>query len=230
MNRRAMLVPVAILALIMALPAQALTTDKQRLYDKYPQLVSDSTDACIKGLSQVLINMATQSAQAEMVLSSMHGLNDLGSEGGCENGSMADWATFTTLNINVTHIPISLISGLCLPKECSQSDLSQFSHKVTTGINNLLIMLQEKFHIIDFSKGYGLVKPYTRVEVELNHSEEAAEDWQDDMRVGYICALTFVGLCFAGFCLFPNIYWLVMHFKANGPSAEDAEEASVYRS
>lgn len=36
MNRRAMMVPVAILALIMALPTQGLTTDKQRLYDKYP--------------------------------------------------------------------------------------------------------------------------------------------------------------------------------------------------
>ena len=54
---------------------------------------------------------------------------------------MADWATFTTLNINITHIPITLISGLCLPKECSQSDLSEFSSKVSTGINNLLIKL-----------------------------------------------------------------------------------------
>jgi len=53
-----------------------------------------------------------------MVLSSMHGLNDLGSEKGCEAGTFGDLATFSTLAVNVTHIPIALISGMCLPVEC----------------------------------------------------------------------------------------------------------------
>ena len=139
-----MMVPILTLALIFCgfpEPVQGLTKDKQRLYDKYPQLVSNNTDACIRGLSQVLINMATESAQAEMVLSSMHGINDLGSQSGCEHGSFADVATFSTLTLNVTHIPISLISGLCLPQECSQQALSNFGTNVATAINNFVIKL-----------------------------------------------------------------------------------------
>jgi len=67
-----------------------------------------------------------------MVLSSMHGINDLGSESGCENGSFGDLANFSTLTVNITHIPVALISGVCLPTECSRSDLSRFSLIITT--------------------------------------------------------------------------------------------------
>ena len=37
----------------------ALTTNKARLYKKYPQLLSEDTDPCIRGLNQVFINMGT---------------------------------------------------------------------------------------------------------------------------------------------------------------------------
>ena len=95
--------------------------DKTPLYERYPQLISNDTDPCVRGLNQVLINMGTQVPQEVMTLSTMHGLNDLGSMEQCQFGTIGDaWSTYSTLKINVTHIPVSLISGLCLPVECTQ--------------------------------------------------------------------------------------------------------------
>ena len=33
--------------------------DKTPLYERYPQLISNDTDPCVRGLNQVLINMGT---------------------------------------------------------------------------------------------------------------------------------------------------------------------------
>ena len=35
------------------------------------------------------------------------------------------------------------------------------------------------------------------------------------MQVGFIIALTFISLCIAIFCIAPNIYWIVLHYKLN---------------
>ena len=42
-----------------------------------------------------------------MALSSVHGLDDLGSMSECENGTIGE-ATYSTLGLNVTHIPLTL--------------------------------------------------------------------------------------------------------------------------
>ena len=96
-----------------------MTKDKTKLYETYPQLNSTDTDPCVRGLNNVFINLRTLSSAEQMVQTSIHGINDLGSMKECENGSMADFAAFSALKFNFTHSPISLISGICLPKECS---------------------------------------------------------------------------------------------------------------
>jgi len=93
--------------------------DKSALYAQYPQLVSNTTNACVQGMSQLLINMYTIEQYEKMISSSMHGLDDLGSEFLCESEGMVDYATYTTLQLNITHLPTALISGLCLPKACT---------------------------------------------------------------------------------------------------------------
>lgn len=54
-----------------------------------------------------------------MTETSMHGLNDLGSQAECENGTFGDLSTYSILQLNVTHIPVKLISGVCLPSACT---------------------------------------------------------------------------------------------------------------
>lgn len=93
------------------------------MYETYPQLVSDETNACIRGLSNLIINMRSVDQAEIMVQESMHAINDLGSKRACQGPSMEDLASYSILKINVTHLPTALISGLCLPKECTPENL-----------------------------------------------------------------------------------------------------------
>ena len=167
-----------LLSAVLASIVTSVTQDKAALYEKYPQLLSAETDPCVRGLNQLFINMRTQAIQEVMVLSTMHALNDLGSKAGCEHGTIGDSAAYSALRLNVTDIPVSLISGLCLPAECTQGDLSSFTDSLTNKINALLLKAQAQYDLIDLAKGYGLVKDYTRLTVSLTKSDEASQEWR----------------------------------------------------
>lgn len=86
-----------------------------------------------------------------MVSSSMHGLDDLGSLYLCESDGMADYATYTTLMLNITHLPTALISGLCLPKTCTNENMEWFNLATTDKINSLMESVQRRLGIFNFT-------------------------------------------------------------------------------
>ena len=49
----------------------------------------------------------------------------------------------------------------------------------------------------------------------MTKSDQAIEDWKESVDVGYICALIFCAIVLVTFCIVPNVYWLVRHFKNN---------------
>ena len=100
-----------------------------------------------------------------MVQESMHAINDLGSKRACEGLKMEDLASYSVLKINVTHLPTALISGLCLPKECTPENLQNFGAATTDKINALLVKLQKKYHIFDVGKGW--IRDFTQLTVTL---------------------------------------------------------------
>ena len=93
----------------------------------------------------------------------------------CDYGTIGDLAGYSTLKLNITHIPIGFYMGLCLPKECSQLNQTQFSNNVSIFLNQVLGNLQKNFHLIDFSKGYGLIQPFTDVFFTLTSSQDAED-------------------------------------------------------
>lgn len=82
MEIRKLLVSVVFLSLAnLALSRRA--KDKSLLYEKYPQLISQDTDPCIRGLNQLFINMDSNLTSDLMAFESMHGLDDLASKSAC---------------------------------------------------------------------------------------------------------------------------------------------------
>lgn len=63
-------------------------------------------------------------------------INDLGSYQGCK--TMADIADYAVMSLNISHSPIKLNLGACLPKECKQADYSYVSDNVSGMIANFL--------------------------------------------------------------------------------------------
>jgi len=62
---------------------QRALKDKSILYERYPQLLSEDTNACVRGLSNLIINMRSVDEAEIMVQESMHAINDLGSKRAC---------------------------------------------------------------------------------------------------------------------------------------------------
>ena len=166
--------------------------DKSALYQKYPQLNSTDTDACVRGLSEVFINIRTLAPQQQMASTSLHGINDLGSMKECEHGTMADFASYSALKLNFTHSPISLISGICLPKECSQSQLTKFGDNTSILMNTVLRKVAKALDIFHFDyndpTNWGWINPDTEFTITMTQSLNAETEWQDSVRIGFICA------------------------------------------
>ena len=51
--------------------------------------------------------------------------------------------------------------------------------------------------------------------VTMDQTDLAIEEWQESVDVGYICALVFCSAMLAAFCIAPNVYWVINHFKKN---------------
>jgi hypothetical protein len=114
------------------------SADKSALYERYPQLISNQTNPCVQGLNQLLINRYTIEQYDKMVQSSMHGLDDLGSEYLCNSEGMENFSVYTSLMLNITHLPTALISGLCLPKSCSLQNMNWFNTEASNKLNSVM--------------------------------------------------------------------------------------------
>jgi len=126
---------------------------------------------------------------------------------------MADFASYSTLNLNVSHIPVQLISGLCLPIECTPDKLSTFGNTVTTKLNDLIRKVQKNRHILPMKDDSGLLRNFTQLQVQIEPSSYLTEVWKQDVRVGYIISLCFCALVFICFCVIPNALVCWNHYK-----------------
>ena len=156
-----------------------------------------------------------------MAFETMHGLADLGRKSVCQSGSMADYATYSTLNLNITHIPVQLISGLCLPKECTPDQLESFSGMITSKANALLMNIQKNHHLIPIHEDSGLIRDFTRLQIAVNPSSYYTEEWKDDVNLGYIISLVFCSVLFALFCVVPNAFVVWRHCRQKETTPND---------
>lgn len=85
----------------------------------------------------MFINVKSEEDYEMMWQSGMHGLDDLGSLPLCEQAN----GVYSNLALNITYVPAILISGLCLPQECTPQMMDSFMDGLTNNINNLVIAL-----------------------------------------------------------------------------------------
>lgn len=119
----------------------------------------------------MFINLKSEQAYEMMWQSGMHGLNDLGSLPLCEQAN----GVYSNLVLNITYVPATLISGLCLPQECTPAMMNTFMGNMTDRINNLLIEVQKKLGV--FNVGPGLIQNFTRMEGRVLESQYQTDMW-----------------------------------------------------
>lgn len=105
-----------------------------------------------------------------MVMNSAHFITDLGNQEQCDqNQTMQELfpTTYTFLDINITDIPHHIMIGLCLPKSCSQHEISFFSNILQSYINKSLIMFDKKVEGGLDSLGIPIIRSnFTRVSIK----------------------------------------------------------------
>lgn len=74
-------------------------------------------------------------------LLSLHFITDLGSKDVCQNLTNT---TYVHMNANVTHIPVSIFMGICIPSvACTQDDMDTMTGIITDKVNNALQFIDD---------------------------------------------------------------------------------------
>ncbi|CDW83385.1 UNKNOWN [Stylonychia lemnae] len=172
--------------------------DKSILYKRYPQLNNTMTPQCVQGINKMLINFL-QYPYDQMELYSLKGINDLGSYSKCQQ-NLGQYSDYSTLNFNLSHLPLILHFGLCLPKECKQANLDKFNEAITDTINNAWIGLS---NITNVESDY--TKNWTRFQVQVLKTDEVLSSWRDETKIGCIIMLILASVFMLIFCFIPSL-------------------------
>lgn len=179
--------------------------------------------------------MYTIEQYEKMASASMHDLDDLGSQYLCDSGDMIDWATYTTMQLNITHMPTALISGFCLPKACTPEALYALSDSATNKLNGMLAGLQHKFGMFNFTdQTTGFIRNFTEIQFTLTESDVSLAQWRDSVKGGFILALLLVSAFLTIFFLLPNVYLITQRVKDQKPGLPSKvewayQEATMYK-
>ena len=104
------------------------------------------------------------------------------------------------MNLNVSHLPLNLHFGLCLPKECSQDNIDLLNRGVTNFLNNGWKTLQNFTNVET-----DLTKNWTTFQVQILKVDAKLIDQRESTAVGFVivlaltCTMTFL------FCLVPTV-------------------------
>lgn len=115
--------------------------DKSKLYEKFPVLVSEDTDPCIRAANRYVINILDERSE-QMKFYSTKKTNEMGLYKGCQ-GELGDIADFVVMNSNVSHISGFSRMGHCYPKECKQHHFDKLGHKFESLVNLFFSKLPE---------------------------------------------------------------------------------------
>ena len=140
-------------------------------------------------------------------------INDLGSYDGCK--TMAEYADYAVMSLNISHSPIKLNLGACLPKECKQADYSYVSDSVSGMIANLLKQ------VLNGTGGKpGIIQPWTTLSLTFRKPDEIKQAWRDGSKSGFIAFISIAAPLLLLISFLPCIYHVVKKIKYNNSNPD----------
>lgn len=172
----------------------------QQLYDRYPQLTSKQTNACVRNFNAMLMNL-TYFPYDLMTAYGTHSINDIGNYDECK---MMPDADYVLININISHTPIAFWFGACLPHECVQSDYQAVTNTMTDTINAVYQSIFGNSTI-----DTGVFRAETKLTMAFRKPDEIQQDWQEGSLPGYITFLALVVPLLLLISCIPSVYHIV---------------------
>ncbi len=162
--------------------------DKSELYKRFPQLTSNNTDECIKGLNRLLTNLY-EYPYSLMLFYSLHAINEFGFHEQCQR-DLGEWADFAVMNSNISHIAGASRMGLCLPKECKQHHYDAYSKMSESQANWFFATLPKYGIVLDGS----LFRYDTQVTLAVTKSDDYHEKWVDRTTAGFYPSIIIIAI------------------------------------
>ncbi|TNV84519.1 hypothetical protein FGO68_gene10143 [Halteria grandinella] len=155
-----------------------------RLEERYPQYLTkvsqgDSFGPCVKNYAWQLYNL-TQYPYDVMTMYGFMMINDLGSYSECQKLEMAEYAMVT---VNITHVPLMIYFGTCLPKQCTQTDLQRGGDALAGAFNEIYSLFAPK---VD---GTGTFHPWTRFNFTVRRQQEMQDQWLENTQAGFTLSM-----------------------------------------
>lgn len=143
-----------------------------------------------------------------MKIHSSHAIQDLGSYLECRNmmnqhdESLAD---YVVLNVNLSHVPIVMHFGQCMPKNCSQTEYDHALYKVSKVLSKVY---QDNYYnmFTPEAEKISMIKSWTNISLRIIKTDSWIEEWNNQYQVQYVLTMIFTVVLLVSLCLIPNIY------------------------
>lgn len=124
--------------------------------------------------------------QAPYNLMTMYGtwhLNDLGSYSQCSDLPYADYAV---LSLNISHTPLTIFFGACMPSQCTQADYWQVTEHATNWITGIYRSFWDNAPPGDPE---GIFHKWTEITIMVRKTDEVLAQRREDTHTGFVTAM-----------------------------------------
>ena len=135
-------------------------------------------------------------------------VNDLGSYTECRKLEMADYAIITA---NISHVPLAIYFGACIPHECQQADLSAVGRSLSKLFNDIYVIFEPE----NTTDMQGVFHPWTKFEFTIRKTDELMENWRENTKYGFMFYVAIAVPLLILISLIPSIYHVCSRMRSN---------------
>lgn len=108
---------------------------------------------------------------------------------------------YVLVTFNISHVPLILNAGLCLPKECHMADY-EFAQKSINSEINRLYKTAFQNHPDKLNTAY--TKEWTQFSLNFHRTDEELSVWQANTETGFFICMGLIGTIVLIFVLIPS--------------------------
>lgn len=143
-------------------------------------------------------------------------LNDLGNYQACR---ALPNAAYAIVSMNISHTPLALFLGACLPNQCIQDDY----WRVTDAVSSALTRLYREIGFGNSTEDHeGLFHYWTNITIMVRKTDEMLQDARDDTRSGLIAYVAIVGILLLLVSVTPSLWHMMLKCKEHAKSGDSS--------
>lgn len=131
-------------------------------------------------------------------------------------------ADYAIISLNISHSPLTIFFGACLPAECIQDDY----WKVTKAATDLITGLYKGF-LGNATPDTGNFRAWTEISITVRKTDEIQQEWKEDSKSGFIAFMAIVIPLLVLVSCAPSIYHIFKRRYESGADRVRLQQAGL---